>query len=431
MPVTSPALPKYWKLTDDIPRRMPVLDRWLERAAQDRPLAGVTALMIQHQLGNHVPQTQALLDLGIAPGDLYWIDIPYTSTPAVREALREIGVPAKNLLVGDFRVLDKYAPFQRSRVQQFLLQLFEDPPERLLVLDDGSYMLEALAGLRRRHRPGVAIVEQTTRGLIKIEESAALRQLSTELPIVNVARSKPKGTLEPPFIGVAVTDALRRRLGKAVRAGPKDRCLVLGYGAIGQQVATFAAGVLGFSRHCVHVYDNVKVRMRRAKEDGFSVWEKDLRVRFELVIGCSGRASFIVGDHVFLEDGAFLASASSGTVELSREDFIELADSNPHDDIWIDQDGLDESRVHSDLRVHFVDREATFVNGGFPVNFDGRVNCVPAHYIQPTPTMMCAAAVQAVRSTEQGLIPLDPKFSRWLDAEFRAELGEEASLLPA
>ena len=248
MSVTSPALPKYWKLTDDIPRRMPILDRWLERAAQDRPLAGVTALMIQHQLGNHVPQTQALLDLGIAPGDLYWIDIPYTSTPAVREALREIGIPAKNLLVGDFRVLDKYAPFQRSRVQQFLLDLFEDPPERLLVLDDGSYMLEALAGLRRRQRPGVAIVEQTTRGLIKLDESAALRQLSTELPIVNVARSKPKGTLEPPFIGVAVTDALRRRLGKAVRAGPKDRCLVLGYGAIGQQVATFAAGVLGFSR---------------------------------------------------------------------------------------------------------------------------------------------------------------------------------------
>ena len=86
--------------------------------------------------------------------------------------------------------------------------------------------------------------------------------------------------------------------------------------------------------------------------------------------------------------------------------------------------------MHSDLRFHFVDREATFVNGGFPVNFDGRVNCVPAHYIQPTPTMMCAAAVQAVHSTERGLIPLDEAFSRWLDAEFRAELGDEASLLP-
>jgi len=52
-------------------------------------------------------------------------------------------------------------------------------------------------------------------------------------------------------------------------------------------------------------------------------------------------------------------------------------------------------KPRADLRFNFVDREATFVNAGFPVNFDGRVNCVPAHYIQPTPTMMCAAAVQA------------------------------------
>jgi len=76
-----------------------------------------------------------------------------------------------------------------------------------------------------------------------------------------------------------------------------------------------------------------------------------------------------------------------------------------------------------------VDREATFLNGGFPVNFDGSVNCVPAHYIQPTPTMMCAAAVQAVRATNRGLLALDPDFCRWLDAEFRAELADEASLL--
>jgi len=170
--------------------------------------------------------------------------------------------------------------------------------------------------------------------------------------------------------------------------------------------------------------------MRQAKADGFSLWDRGERVRFRLVIGCSGRASFVVGDHVFLEDGAFLASASSGAVELSREEFIELADSNPLDDIWIERDGLDESSVHSDLRFHFVDREATFVNGGFPVNFDGRVNCVPAHYILPTPTMMCAAAVQAVRSTERVLIPLDATFSGWLDAEFRARARRRGIATP-
>jgi hypothetical protein len=116
-------------------------------------------------------------------------------------------------------------------------------------------------------------------------------------------------------------------------------------------------------------------------------------------------------------------------VELSREDVIELADGDPDDDIWVVREGLDEGNVHSDLTLHFVDRSATFVNAGFPVNFDGRVNCVPAHYIQPTPTMMCAAAVQAARSTISGKQELDPAFCRWLDVEFRRELGDEASRL--
>lgn len=164
---------RHWSLTDQIPTQMPVLDAWIDRAAQDRPLAGVTALMLQHQLGNQVPQTAALIALGLDPRNIYWIDIPYTSTPAVRSALRSLGIPAGNLITGDYRLLEDYAPYQRLRVQAFLRSMATNPPERLLVLDDGSYVVEALAGMKDR-LPHLAIVEQTTRGLIKIEESAAL-----------------------------------------------------------------------------------------------------------------------------------------------------------------------------------------------------------------------------------------------------------------
>src|SRR3990172_5111914 len=117
--MASPPELKHWRLTDRIPESMPILDRWLERAAQDRPLAGVTALLIQHQLGNHVPQARALIELGIAPRDLYWIDIPYTSMAVVREAVRALGVPAKNMMVRKFHLTDRYGQFQRLRVQRF------------------------------------------------------------------------------------------------------------------------------------------------------------------------------------------------------------------------------------------------------------------------------------------------------------------------
>jgi hypothetical protein len=85
-----------------------------------------------------------------------------------------------------------------------------------------------------------------------------------------------------------------------------------------------------------------------------------------------------------------------------------------------------------DTEIYSGSQPSRYRVGCFPVNFDGRVNCVPAHYIQPTPTMMCAAAVQAVRSTRKGLLPLDPAFGRWLDAEFRIELdaGRHGELNP-
>lgn len=93
------------------------------------------------------------------------------------------------------------------------------------------------------------------------------------------------------------------------------------------------------------------------------------------------------------------------------------------DDISIIREGLDESNVHSDINIKLVDRTITFLNGGFPINFDGRVNCIPAHYIQPTPTMMVAATMQAVKAIDnhqKGLIELDPTFCK---------LGEEESFL--
>jgi adenosylhomocysteinase len=429
-----PAMPKvpaltHWRITDEIPLHLPLLDRWLEHVAKERPLEGVTVLNIQHQLGNHVPQTVALIELGVSPNDVHWIEIPYSATPAVRSVLYGLGIPEENILASDFRLLDDYSNYQRARVQHFLRAIADDPPERLLVLDDGAYMLETLAAVRRR-LPPIAIVEQTTRGLIKMEDNRALGERARELRIVNVARSRPKMRLEPPFIGAAVTSALARRLGSQVSLTAKDRCLVLGYGVIGRQVALFLASELGFARTSIFVFDVVDDRMREARADGYRAWTIDEQARFSIVVGCSGRASFHAGDYVFLEDGAVLASATSGTVELSREDFIELADSVPDDDIWIDRTNLDQGNVHSDLRFHFVDRDATFLNGGFPINFEGHVNCIPPHYIQPTATMMCAAAVQAVSSSENGLIELDVDFAEWLEAEFRIELGAEATVLP-
>jgi hypothetical protein len=254
-----------------------------------------------------------------------------------------------------------------------------------------------------------------------------MRLYAQGIPIVNVARSTPKKKLEPPFIGRAVCTALLHKLRDRFSPGHGGRCLILGFGAIGSQVARFVSDSLGFKRNLIFVFDPVRCRCCWARSEGYSLWERnDLTTRFNLVIGCSGRASFTVDDYVYLEDDAFLASASSGSVELSREDFIELADSSKIDDIEILGQALDEKNIHSDLRFRLVDRKATFLNGGFPVNFEGKVNCIPTRYMQPTATMMVSASVQAISCSAKGLLKLDSDFCAWLDLEFRAELGGDA-----
>jgi S-adenosylhomocysteine hydrolase len=417
-----------------IPRNLPLLDKWVGDLQGKAPLKGVTILQIQHQLGNQFPQAKALLDLGLERTQMIWVDIPYTSIPEVRQALiEELEIPATSFHNHDFHVLDRYPPYQLRRIQEVFAKLLSDPPDRLVVLDDGAYFLEA-ASCFAKQLPAVAIVEQTTRGLIKIEESATLQKYKNRFPIVDVARSVPKQTLEPPFIGRAVCDSLFQHLEPYLDTSRPLQFLVLGFGAIGQQIAKFLPGKMDINRSQVHVYDPDTCRQRAALEAHFSRWDRNnFSQRFNLVIGCSGRQSFTLNDRIYLEDDAVLASASSGTVELSRQDFIELADESDIDDIKVSRKELDEFNVHSDLHIKLVDRSVTFVNGGFPVNFDGRVNCIPGHYIQPTPTMMVAAAVQAVKALndrQKGIVKLDPAFCSWVDVAFRKELGDESSLLP-
>ena len=404
---------------------MPLLAGYVERLRPGQPLAGVTGLFIQHQLGNQVPMTEALIALGLEPQSITWLDVPYTASSRVRHHLTDsCHIPAENFWVNRYRVLDSYAMYQRRRVQELVRNMLDVQPERVIVLDDGAYFIEAAAAFKAR-LPHLAIVEQTTRGFIKIDDYAALKRFSEKIPIVNVAGSQPKLDLESPWIGTAVIAALNHHIAALQQERPGydlDRAtnaLVLGYGSIGRQVAIELRNRYPVD---VYVHDPDPVMANQAKGDEFRPWDRnDFDTNFGVVVGCSGRSSFGVGDYVYLEDRAILVSASSGSVEFSRKAFIDLAATSGADDIWVDTQGLHEDQIHRPLFLNLVDREAAFLNSGFPINFDGRINCIPSRYIEPTALVMVQGAIQAaaVTEAEAGCVQLDPKFCRWLDEAFR------------
>jgi hypothetical protein len=368
-----------------------------------------------------VPAVRTLFELGLDPARTHFIDIPYTANATVREALEALGIPARNFAPSTYTLEVPYAPYQRRRVQDVIgrlrSELAADDP--LLVLDDGAYFLEAIA-CYADPLGDMRLVEQTTRGLIKLELDAALEDYVRSVPLVDVARSRPKGRLEGPWIGESVCRALRAGLAERP-LGAGDCSLILGYGTIGRAVAVTLERDLGVPASRIYIRDPERGADARARDDGHPLWEPrgPERLRFKLVVGCSGRSSFAVGDRVFLEDGAMLASASSGSAELSREQFVELADTHEDDDIHVlDRATLGTRSIHDPIDIQLVDRTVRLLNGGFPVNFDGRVNCVPPGNIQVTRALMLGAAMQAVTTSERGVIALDPGLCRWVERTY-------------
>jgi S-adenosylhomocysteine hydrolase len=432
--------PAFFAADEPMGEHLPLLDAYVDSLGGARPLAHCHVLLAQHQLSDQIAMVRALLELGLRPDRFWWLDIPYTSNAAVRDYVcTQFGVAREQLVAAQFRVLEPYAPFQHARAIKMLLDVLATtgPDAPLLILDDGAYLLEAIASLTPARRPKhVAVVEQTTRGFIKIAGNASLQRTAATLPLVDVARSQPKRTLEPPFIAMAVCAALEPHLKKHFRHGLQGRCLVLGYGAIGEQVTCFVRHHFRVPKEQVFVYDRTPAKAELARQRKYPDWPRhDFHVDFQLVIGCSGEASFTVGDAAYLEPGALLVSASSGAVELSRQDFIELAEASPSDDIAIVHEGLDPYDVHADLTIRLPHGSVRFLNGGFPVNFSGRQTVCPTRFIQPTPTMMVAAAVQAAgalgRGT-RGVLKLDAGFCDWVDPLFRRTLGARVEwLLPA
>jgi adenosylhomocysteinase len=401
-----------------IPERLPLLDALVARHGERQPLHDVHAGLIQHQTGSTVCMVQALFALGLEPTQTFFVDIPYSANGEVREALERLGIPNGHFADGIYDLAQPYAQFQRRRVQDVAARVFGQlqPDDVLVVLDDGAYFVEAASCFA--HRFGdLRVVEQTTRGIIKLDSDAAMRHYISDVPVVDVARSDPKRRLEGPWIGEVVCQALLRQLGDQFAVGAGQRALVAGYGVVGQAVAASLVSELGIEPSRVHVSDPSPDAQSVAIKHGFTLWDRESAAptQFKLVVGCSGRASFGIGDRVFLEDGAVLASASSGSGECSREEFVELAETHPSDHVTVlDPKTLATRSIHDPIDILLVDRTVRFLNGGFPVNFDGRVNCVAPERIQVTHALMIGAVLQAVKSTKRGIIPLSPDICAWV-----------------
>jgi len=418
------------RVEDWIPDRLILLDQLRDRLAVGQ-FRGVDLLVIQHHLGTTVPLVRAFVEDG-APRDRIWhVDIPYSTNDQVHDSLLA--------LTGDERCpprftdpLADYSAAQLMRVTTTLLDMQRNGTSRpLLVLDDGAYFLRAVTTLQAIGHPAVNffrdsfVVEQTTRGH-RLLQASQRTLLALGLRAVSIARTRTKTQFEGPFIGAAVAQSIGARAQSQSSFRPITKIAVLGFGVVGEACARALARRFP-DAHLTIVDERTQPRIsaERWLGEGHAHRTLSLDSGYDLLVGCTGRNSFTPGDRGLLADGAVLASGSSAAIEFDRAGFVDLADYRSDDEIEIvDREATRHFGIHADIALRLEGRRTvTFANAGFPVNFDGRVECLPIDMIQPTRCLMYAAATQVLAQQSAGVMELDSELDDWIYVNALRRLG--------
>lgn len=272
---------------------------------------------------------------------------------------------------------DQYALYIKRFFQEKWAFIKKFRPEKLLILDDGGFLIERV--MKALPLPCQVIgIEQTSSGLKKLESSFL------PFPLVEVASSFLKKEVESNFVAKYAAISLKKHV-KALQAHPKN-CLILGHGAIGKAVKRHLEK--SFS---VSVFDKKNPRTLLSKESFLSHLKE-----VDLIIGCTGDYSLQRKEQNFLKKGAILASLSSGDIEFNGVDF---------------RKNLPRSTIcHQTIQSNGL----CLLSSGFPCNFTADIKTVdPPEFALTRALLFLGILVAAsLKGTEKRVaLPIDEEIS--------------------
>lgn len=385
-------------------RGFPVLEEALRTSpGPAAPFGDCHVLAVQHVHTSMVPLVEALRLGGAEVGRITVVGKSYSTRPRAVAALREGGVT----VVDPGRMEDPGRSYEVELEQQVTTVLADlrtrtaRSGTTLLVLDEG-----AVAGKVLTRMPALAararVVEQTTRGARWLETA------HVPFPVVDVARSAAKATLEGPLVARCMAVGLRRILGETSRTA--HRVGIVGYGRMGARLAGELAGEAE-----ILVSDTDAAQLRRARADGYRVCPRDeLLPAVDVLVGCTGGP--ILDERALAGRTAplLLVNGASSDIEFALwhtrrpEAIVSGADAATP---WTNHYAVDPAR------------RVILAAGGFPSNFYGTGEPLTARQFQLTRALMLAGAIQAGRLTAPGLTPLDSAVQVALSASYASAMS--------
>lgn len=341
----------------DVFRHTPLLRYYAnDPAIQNlRPLTGVRVILILHFLRDLLPFVEGLTQFGLDPKRCwaFFKTYPYPQRHAVAEWLDKKGISVAAV----------------SQVDQVLHQIADTPSDRrgkLLVIEDGGFVAPAL----HRTYPSllestIGVIEQTTRGIMNLEDLQKASGQALKIPVLSVAGSKLKGEFEPPYIGKAVVQNIERLVPHLTLSGRK--AAVLGFGTIGREVLSW----LRKNHADIRAFDTDPTRRLGAQQEGYPLADTAQQAveGRSIVIGCSGRTSVDSGVIAALTHGCYVVSASSEQYEIAVDELSRQASRT----VQLKHSGR---LIGTTYVLPPNDREIHLLASGYPINFWG-MNSMP------------------------------------------------------
>lgn len=339
-------------------------------------LSNILVLACQHLLEPQLRMFELLFGLGLKPENVIIAGKAYSANIGVANSFAALGC-AVAPFSSQFEPRKQFDEWFSAKLKQFVREQVQSRNlasyDKIIVLDDGGFM-HAAAHHILEDFSNVRGVEQTSSGHNHIEV------LNVQFPVISVARSHQKLELESPYIGELGYRLVEHVLTKAGRDDPN--ILVLGMGPIGRSL--LKRFFIREPRMRGMVYDwasdailrsdagrelELLSRKRIMSEPEF---RSSLLDKFDVIIGATGARS--IHEQMFprIHPDALLISMSSSDREFPAEAFPRTG-------------------IHDDVKLE----ERTLLNGGFPITFLGKPNCIPPAQIELTMSLLMCSVLKA------------------------------------